>query len=149
MRTHLRTLPARPLARPQAAVEVAHLKSYEGMGDAEVTCVSGCACDAALLNGTLGARVSLVLLQQVRVTQHPRCVLQVKVLPPATGRPAGATKVKVTGVMISDEAGSSFLHETFHAVDMAQEMAAAAAARRSSRSHHRRRALRLLLPPWG
>ncbi len=78
------------------AVEVAHLKSYEGMGIAEVTCLSGCMCKPSRMNCSIDNKVSLVSLHEVMVTQHQACVIQVQVVGPglAEGKPGSGTKVR-------------------------------------------------------
>ncbi|KAL6752501.1 hypothetical protein V8C86DRAFT_2753172 [Haematococcus lacustris] len=87
-----------------ATVEVAHLRSYQGMGQASLECVSGCSCKAAPLNGHHSTHTSLVALHEVVVSQSRECVLRVTVLPD-TSDPGGGHKVKITGLMISDESG--------------------------------------------
>ncbi|GFH18797.1 uncharacterized protein HaLaN_15658 [Haematococcus lacustris] len=85
-------------------IEVAHLRSYAGMGMASVECLSGCTCSPTILDGHHQARVSLVALHEVVATQAAQCVLQVTVLA-GTKDPTGGHKVKLTGVMVSDEGG--------------------------------------------
>ena len=56
---------------------VSHLKSYTGMGSAQVTCIGGCSCDAVTINATLGFNASLTSFAQMQVTPHPACEMQV------------------------------------------------------------------------
>ena len=52
------------------------------MGDAHVSCVSGCACEATTLGGTWDWKNSQTAMFGVRASQHPDCHLKFKV-----GRP--------------------------------------------------------------
>ena len=61
----------------QVHVLVSHLKSYTGMGSAQVTCIGGCSCDAVTINATLGFNASLTSFAQMQVTPHPACEMQV------------------------------------------------------------------------
>lgn len=45
-------------------VSLSYLKSYRGMGTAQVACVSGCACEPQLLDGTWENKVSLQQILQ-------------------------------------------------------------------------------------
>lgn len=42
-------------------------RSYEGMGTANVTCVSGCSCNSTLLDGTWERRASLFTITRFEV----------------------------------------------------------------------------------
>lgn len=44
----------------RATIYLTHLKSYEGMGTAEVKCVRGCQCKKAVLDGTWDTEASLM-----------------------------------------------------------------------------------------
>ncbi len=54
------TAPPAPLQAPQApdvvSLQLAHLRSYEGMGRARVTCGGDCTCEATELEGLHEAR---------------------------------------------------------------------------------------------
>ena len=41
---------------PQVAVEIAHLRSYRGMGKASVSCTAGCTCKDSIIDGSHGAK---------------------------------------------------------------------------------------------
>jgi len=45
-------------------VSLSYLKSYRGMGTADVECVSGCQCEPQLLDGTWETEVSLQQILQ-------------------------------------------------------------------------------------
>jgi DNA polymerase alpha subunit B len=83
-------------------LELAHLKSYEGMGRAVLLCEGGCKCDAAVVDGHHKQQVSQTYLHSVRVSQAAECVLSLTLLP---GTSSGAHKFKVVGLIISEEAG--------------------------------------------
>lgn len=44
----------------RATIHLTHLKSYQGMGTADVKCVSGCKCPAEVLDGTWDMQASLM-----------------------------------------------------------------------------------------
>jgi hypothetical protein len=49
------------------------VRSYRGMGVAELRCVSGCECEAQELDGTWAAEVSLQQILQFRVSARRNC----------------------------------------------------------------------------
>ena len=51
----------------KAIVYIMHLKSYEGMGAADVTCVSGCTCGPFKLDGTWTTPASLQRMLKMQV----------------------------------------------------------------------------------
>ena len=55
------------VASQQAEVLLSHLKSYEGMGTAQVKCVSGCRCLTTTLDGTWGQKATLLQIHKFRV----------------------------------------------------------------------------------
>lgn len=50
-------------------VSLSYLKSYRGMGTADVACVSGCTCEPQLLDATWETEVSLQQILQFWVSQ--------------------------------------------------------------------------------
>lgn len=52
-----------------ASVQIAHLRSYQGMGKAMAEC-SGCTCTPTEINGHHSDKVSLMTLTTIRATQH-------------------------------------------------------------------------------
>ena len=50
-----------------ASVYLSHLKSYEGMGSASVTCVQGCSCEKTVLDGTWEQQATLMQIHQFKV----------------------------------------------------------------------------------
>jgi hypothetical protein len=49
-------------------VLIGHLASYEGMGQAEVECVSGCECETTVLDGWWERHASLQVMHTVMVS---------------------------------------------------------------------------------
>ena len=78
---------------------MSHLVSYEHMGRASVTCVSGCACQPALLEGhDGGSRHSVPVMLRMLVSRSSSCVVQLEVLP---GSSSGGHKVKLLAAVVS------------------------------------------------
>ncbi|EFJ49698.1 hypothetical protein VOLCADRAFT_89681 [Volvox carteri f. nagariensis] len=57
-------------------VQIAHLQSYRGMSTAKVSCVSGCTCMPAAIDAFSSRIVSLTAMKDIRVSQHPECVIE-------------------------------------------------------------------------
>ena len=53
---------------PWASVYLSHLKSYEGMGTAQVACVSGCQCKKTVLDGTWEQQATLMQIHRFPVS---------------------------------------------------------------------------------
>jgi hypothetical protein len=125
-RLHIRTSTMASSESGKAAevmVELAHLKSYEGMGVANVTCEGGCQCSPSELNGHHQMRNSQLFLHSFAVSQSPACIISITVLEQTQGA-AGAHKVKVTGIIVSEQAGSGRLIHNAAAVDYVSDIAA-------------------------
>mmetsp|Transcript_41117 Transcript_41117/g.122732 ORF Transcript_41117/g.122732 Transcript_41117/m.122732 type:complete len:189 (+) Transcript_41117:139-705(+) len=86
----------------QVQVLVSHLKSYQRMGAARISCVGGCVCAPLVVQAfdTGGANVSLTSFAALSVTAHPQCQMQVTVL--ESRGPDGGNKFKVIGVVLHD-----------------------------------------------
>lgn len=82
----------------KATVFLGYLRSYEGMGQARVQCVSGCKCVATTVNARWKQKVSLTQMHQFKVSQHPRCKLRVTIVQPDDG---GGSKVQLNAVMVA------------------------------------------------
>jgi hypothetical protein len=85
-------------------LQLAHLKSYEHMGQARIACDSGCSCNVTVLDGHQEPRNSQTFLHSVFVSQAPECVVSITVLPD-TG--SGEHRCKLIGVMVSEVAGDT------------------------------------------
>eukprot|EP00879_Flechtneria_rotunda_P013806 GHRR01014419.1.p1 GENE.GHRR01014419.1~~GHRR01014419.1.p1 ORF type:complete len:272 (+),score=66.88 GHRR01014419.1:1593-2408(+) len=88
----------------EVLVQVAHLKSYEHMGKALLTCVSGCECADTIIDGHHEDRTSQLKLHRVYVSQHEECTMAVQVLDDSRS-PYQEHKVKLAAVIVSEEAG--------------------------------------------
>ncbi|EFJ52634.1 hypothetical protein VOLCADRAFT_85814 [Volvox carteri f. nagariensis] len=89
-------------------VYVHHLRSYEHMGVAEVSCVSGCSCDPVEIDAHIKERVSQVYMSRLVVSQSRECVLEVKVTDKTS---SGEHKFKVSGLVLAEKAGGSDIME--------------------------------------
>ncbi|KAG2446602.1 hypothetical protein HYH02_008587 [Chlamydomonas schloesseri] len=121
---------AAPGTRGLIVVQIAYLQSYSGMGAARVTCESGCVCEAAAaaqggleVDGHDPRPVSVTSIADLRVSQHPECVLLITTLGPgrnakrakrpAAGAAAGGgsgmpgDKFKLMGVVVGEEPGAA------------------------------------------
>jgi hypothetical protein len=76
-------------------VVVTFLKSYEHMGRATVTCVSGCSCDVSEIEAHHDDKTSISGLHAFPVTQSKNCRFKIQVL---EGTSSGEHKFKVTQV---------------------------------------------------
>ncbi|GFR42868.1 hypothetical protein Agub_g3859, partial [Astrephomene gubernaculifera] len=81
-----------------------HLRSYEKMGQARFSCVSGCSCNATHVDALIRERVSQLYLAGMQVTQAKACVIEITVLD-QTSDPQGRHKFKVAGVVVSERPG--------------------------------------------
>ncbi|KAG2425211.1 hypothetical protein HYH02_015038 [Chlamydomonas schloesseri] len=80
-----------------------HLRSYEHMGVAQFSCVSGCQCDPKEVDGHHTEKVSQLYMMFLEVTQHPQCEVEITVLPKTS---SGEHKFKVAGAVISERPGA-------------------------------------------
>ena len=78
---------------------IGHLKSYERMGQALVSCVSGCMCNPTVFDGHNPASLaSQEFWAYIAVTQSEQCVFEVASL---TATKSGQNKVKVTSLLLT------------------------------------------------
>lgn len=56
-----------PANAPLVSLMLGHLKSYESMGAAYVQCVSGCACNDSVIEGTWDRRATLMQMHEFKV----------------------------------------------------------------------------------
>ncbi|GIM07262.1 hypothetical protein Vretimale_11457, partial [Volvox reticuliferus] len=92
------------LVPPEAQVPlfVLHLRSYQHMGRAEISCVSGCSCTPILVDAHITEHVSQTYLARLNVTQAAVCEVAVTVLRETS---SGQRKFKVSGVVVSETGG--------------------------------------------
>lgn len=66
--------PGSAVANPmrQAEVLLTYLRSYEGMGTAQVKCISGCTCSTTYLDGTWEQKASLLQIHPFKVRRVGR-----------------------------------------------------------------------------
>lgn len=79
------------------AVFFGHLRSYQHMGRAAISCISGCSCDAVVVDAHHNVTTSQTLLVRLDVTPHERCQMQVEVLAETS---SGEHKFKVISLMV-------------------------------------------------
>ncbi|KAG2501735.1 hypothetical protein HYH03_000235 [Edaphochlamys debaryana] len=85
---------------------IAYLESYQGMGLAQVTCVSGCTCPETWLDALKPSRkVSLTVVSDIPVSQHRHCTVAITSAGPSIDAAAG-NKFKLLGVVVGEEAGA-------------------------------------------
>ena len=83
----------------EVTLGIGHLKSYERMGQALVTCVSGCTCKPTVFDGHNPASfASQEFWAYVAVTQSTQCVFEVASLGVTK---SGQNKIKVTSLLLT------------------------------------------------
>ena len=83
----------------EIALGVGHLKSYERMGRAQVSCISGCTCTPMQFDGHMPeVKASQEFWAYMAVTQSEQCVLEVASLADTV---SGQNKVKVTSLLVT------------------------------------------------
>lgn len=92
--TLFRTSPAGQ--RTLSDVVVSFLKSYEHMGQADLSCVSGCECQATTVDAHHTDRISVTVTATLKVTSTERCVLRVLVRNETS---SGNFKFKIVSLM--------------------------------------------------
>ncbi len=78
-----------------------HLKSYEGMGVADVTCASGCTCKPGRLDAQWSRRASIFSTFEHWVSQHARCRLRVAIRGEKARRGQETQKISLTALMVT------------------------------------------------
>ena len=68
-----------PSTHGRALVTLSHLVSYEGMGRARISCVSGCECAPHVVDSLVrnGSNVSIAVVHRFRVSPSPACLLHI------------------------------------------------------------------------
>ncbi|KAI3428300.1 hypothetical protein D9Q98_006679 [Chlorella vulgaris] len=88
-------------AGADTVVWLAYLRSYQGMGTALISCVSGCTCEPAVLDGTWQRRASLFWMTRFPVSRTRRCRIRVTVQEAAGEFPQKGHKVMLVAVMVA------------------------------------------------
>ena len=100
---------------------MAHLKSYENMGKAELSCAGDCRCNATVVDAHQEDKTSQTFLAQVMVTQAPNCLLQFAILPETR---SGKHKFKIIGITISEQTmAEQVLPQGVGAIDYVHDIA--------------------------
>ncbi|KAG2493913.1 hypothetical protein HYH03_007849 [Edaphochlamys debaryana] len=87
-----------------------HLRSYEHMGMASISCVSGCTCVPVTVDALCSQQWSQVYLAGISVSQARECVMELQVL---NETKSGEHKFKVSGLVVSEKAGIDFVGAVF------------------------------------
>ena len=88
-----------PDPKMEVTLGIGHLKSYEHMGQALVSCVSGCICKPTVFDGhNPASTASQEFWAYVAVTQSEQCVFEVASL---SITKSGQNKVKVTSLLLT------------------------------------------------
>ena len=89
-------------------VMLAHLKSYEKMGMASISCLSGCTCTPTKVNGTASIKASLTSFAAITMSNpSAKCILVVENLfDSAVASAAGFVKFKVIGLAMNEKSAS-------------------------------------------
>jgi hypothetical protein len=94
-------------AAGDATLALSYLQSWEHMGRAAVTCVSGCKCEEAVIDAhDASDRVSIPRVHELLVTAHTRCVFRVRTLFETS---SGEHKFKVIQINVRTELKGSVL----------------------------------------
>ncbi|GFR51316.1 hypothetical protein Agub_g13681 [Astrephomene gubernaculifera] len=89
-------------------VQIAYLQSYVGMGGARLSCEAGCACEALVVDGHSSRQVSVTSMADVKVTQHPNCMLLLNTTGPTkAARTAAAAAAKAAATAAKDDGRSA------------------------------------------
>ncbi|PNH01068.1 hypothetical protein TSOC_013069, partial [Tetrabaena socialis] len=81
---------------------VHHLRSYQHMGSAQLSCASGCSCAEVVVDAHITDRVSQVYMAELVASQSKECVVEVQVLKETK---SSEHKFKVSGVVVAERAG--------------------------------------------
>ncbi|GLI65991.1 hypothetical protein VaNZ11_009684 [Volvox africanus] len=79
-----------------------HLRSYEHMGIAAISCISGCSCPAVEVNAHITEKVSQLYMARLVISQSKDCIVEVKV---SSSTSSGEHKFKVSGLVVAERAG--------------------------------------------
>ena len=83
----------------EVSLGIGYLRSYERMGKALVTCISGCTCDPHGIDGhNPASTASQEFWMYVPVTQSERCVVKLESLAETN---SSQNKVKVTSLLLT------------------------------------------------
>lgn len=93
----------RPLTDSESLVAfLSYLKSYNNMGEAQVTCILGCSCGVTNLQGSWARHASLTILQPIELEDFApgtKCYMQIMHI----GGASPTSKFKLSGVMLAQK----------------------------------------------
>ena len=95
LRVKVKTRFMRSPPEKNVSLTISYLVSYEQMGDAVLTCASGCACEETLLKGTCQEEMSVTNSVTVEATQALHCSVEFVARASANG-----AKVKLLGMSV-------------------------------------------------
>lgn len=85
------------------SVRLAYLSSYEHMGQAQVSCLSGCSCSSQQVDAhEVRAKVSVQQAIEFNVTQAPACTIQIHMLSTTS---SGGHKFKLIQLTVKGRLG--------------------------------------------
>lgn len=83
---------------------IGYLKSPHHMGTARLSCLSGCTCEVALLDGHNDEPLTHTYTTRLALTQHPQCRLQLEMLQESS---SGQYGFKFTSIMVTQPSEKS------------------------------------------
>jgi hypothetical protein len=75
-----------PNAGDLVEVLLTYVTSYDNWGKASISCISGCTCHPSVIDALAQTHTSLNALFTMRASRHPKCRIQVKVLPETSSK---------------------------------------------------------------
>ncbi|EFJ49699.1 hypothetical protein VOLCADRAFT_89682 [Volvox carteri f. nagariensis] len=95
-------------------LQVAYLKSYRGMGTAQVSCTSGCSCEPLIIDAFDRRPVSVTSMADIQVSQSSKCILAITSMGPSSAAAGKSSKTvtngykfKLMGVVVGEEPGAT------------------------------------------
>ena len=87
-------------------IVVGFLRSYQHMGRAAVTCVSGCVCRPSTIDAHDAHKSSTLKLHEVEITPAAECIVRLEVLKESSS-PDGEHKFKLIQIAVRGPAGAA------------------------------------------
>ncbi|GIL73988.1 hypothetical protein Vretimale_5073 [Volvox reticuliferus] len=83
---------------PPIILQISYLQSYRIMSTAELRCESGCTCKAVILDAYDSRPVSIAITTDIKLTQHPECLMQLTTEKPTNAALAAARSVNISAI---------------------------------------------------
>ncbi|GIL73986.1 hypothetical protein Vretimale_5077 [Volvox reticuliferus] len=116
-------------ASARILLQIAYLRSYRGMGTAQVACIEGCKCDTMIIDAFDRRPVSVTSMADIQVSQSAKCILTVTSMGPSSAASSKSNldgfKFKLMGVVVGEEPGAStgsFDHVRMVSIDLKKKM---------------------------